>query len=424
MERLRFTRLPERGDAVLGVKGTNNIVFLKAESFSGLSDIDQDTYEPLGTIFKRDGNIVKWINIENASKTWCERYSYKLSVTVGATSGVISIRQASDSWAANHQYTISWTNAFADDATHRAEVVAALNAFFAANDPFTANLQDWKAEEVDGQINVHFYYQDWRQAGYNTASSGFGFTANLLPEIPALANMLRKHGGTGGEGAISSWERALAYFRQDLNSSTYNPTSTVTSIKTTYPVCLPGYLGTSQYSGGDRCALLRETYGPGEAGWLKYMESCKPVYPTDWGNMGMTPEMAERWSGIMAAKIYSSQKRTNEPMCKAAYYCANVEHATTPKGTFRLPTTQEVAEILDGVQYGTNNSRNSDILNETQAKLQGSAVSNGSLYWSCFRYSGYSAWGASGSTGFFGNGGMYYGYLAVPVSLYDLRKQA
>ena len=93
-------------------------------------------------------------------------------------------------------------------------------------------------------------------------------------------------GGTGGEGAISSWPIALAYFRADNSSTTYNPSSDVTDIKRGYPICLPGYLGTSTYQ-SDHCAALRAVYGEGEAGWLKFMESCLPVVPSDFGNMGM-----------------------------------------------------------------------------------------------------------------------------------------
>ena len=373
MSNLRFTLLPKRGDAVLGDLQTKQLVFLKEDSFSALSDIDQSKYEIIGVVYKRVGNKVKYLNIANASKKWAERWPLKLTVAANATSGVLSIRESSDSWAANHDYTITWTNAFVDVETSGAEVVAALNAYFAANSPFKGTEQDWYAVIEDGNIIVHCAFTDYRQS-YNTGKSGFTAAANLVPEIPALANMLRRNGATGGEGAISNWYRALAYFRADNSSTTYNPNTDVTSVKRGYPICLPGYLGTSQYQ-SDHCAALRAIYGEGEAGWLKFMESCLPVEDTDWGNMGM--DIGKEYTKIMVSKTYVSQAHAEPtPVCPAADYCYNIEHQTTSKGTFYLPSPKELYEVLDGIQYGTNGSRNADVVNKTLNKLNGSAISN------------------------------------------------
>jgi hypothetical protein len=421
MSNLRFTLLPKRGDAVLGDLQTEQLVFLKEDSFSALSDIDQSKYEIIGVVYKRVGNKVKYLNIANASKKWAERWPLKLTVAANATSGVLSIRESSDSWAANHDYTITWTNAFVDVETSGAEVVAALNDYFAANSPFKGTEQDWYAVIEDGNIIVHCAFTDYRQSN-NTGKSGFTAAANLVPEIPVLANMLRRSGATGGEGAISNWYRALAYFRADNSSTSYNPSTDVTSVKRGNPICLPGYLGTSQYQ-SDHCAALRAVYGEGEAGWLKFMESCLPVEDTDWGNMGM--DIGKEYTRIMVSKTYVSQAHpTPTPVCPAADYCYNIEHQATPKGTFYLPSPKELYEILDGIQYGTNGSRNADVVNKTLNKLNGSAISNGSSCWSAGRYSSSNAWGADGVVGFFGSGYMYGSNLVVPVSLFTLQSKA
>lgn len=421
MSNLRFTLLPKRGDAVLGDLQTKQLVFLKEDSFSALSDIDQSKYEIIGVVYKRVGNKVKYLNIANANKKWAERWPLKLTVAANATSGVLSIRESSDSWAANHDYTITWTNAFVDMETSGAEVVAALNDYFAANSPFKGTEQDWYAVIEDGNIIVHCAFTDYRQFN-NTGKSGFTAAANLVPEIPALANMLRRSGQAGGEGAISNWYRALAYFRADNSSTTYNPSTDVTSVKRGYPICLPGYLGTSQYQ-SDHCAALRAIYGEGEAGWLKFMESCLPVEDTDWGNMGM--DIGKEYTKIMVSKTYVSQAHAEPtPVCPAADYCYNIEHQTTPKGTFYLPSPKELYEILDGIQYGTNGSRNADVVNKTLNKLNGSAISNGSHCWSAGRSSSNLAWDPLGNSGFFGNRNMYYSHLVVPVSLFTLQSKA
>lgn len=418
MSKIQFTRIPNRGDAVLGDLNTGKVVFLRQDSFSSAADIDGTRYEIIGVVAKREGKKVLIVYKTNASRVWSKRYSHKLTVTAGATSGTLSIRQSSDSWAANHTYEISWTNAYVDDAEHRAEVVEALNTYFAANSPFKGAEQDWVAEVVGSEIHVHYSYTSWRQANYNAGTSGFALTANLLPEIPAIANILRRHGGTGGEGVISNWYCALAYFEGDNSSTTYNPNSDVTSVKRTYPICLPGYLGTSTYQ-SDHCAALRAVYGEGREGWLKFMASCLPVVPSDWGNMGM--DFGMKWTKIMAAKRFTSQALTNEPLCPAAYYCFNTPNVQAlPAGKWYMPTVKEVYDILDGVVYGTVNDRNADILNATLNKLGASAISNGAYVWSSSRCFGSNAWSAAGGGGFFYGYGMYSSYLAVPVSLYEL----
>ena len=275
--------------------------------------------------------------------------------------------------------------------------------------------QDWFAvKESDDSITLHFAYTDYRQSSYNSGKSGFTLTANLLPDVKALANIRRKNGATGGEGVISSWERALAYFRADNSSTTYNPNADVTDVKRTYPICLPGYLGTSQYQ-SDHCAFLRSIYGEGEAGWLKFMQSCLPVLPSDWGNMGMRDGKAR--TQLLASKFYTSHKKTDPtPLCSAAYYAANIETATLPKGTFSLATTEEVFEILDGIKYGTNGSRDADKVNALQNRMGKSAISNGSYLWSCLRSSANNAWYANGYVGFFYSVSMYYACVVVPVA--------
>jgi hypothetical protein len=428
MAKLRFTRVPERGDICLGNLTTKQVLFAKADSVEALADIDQSKYEINGVVAARDGNDVLIVFKENASKTWAERYQFSLSVTEGTTAGKLAVNDASN-WAAYTVYTIPITE-FENTAEGKATLVSELNAFFQDTDNPVFQTQDWVAELAeDGTVNINFAYTDYRQASVtykpsdtavNRGSDGFTIAANAMPDIPFLANVLRKNGYAGADGAISSMTKALAYFRSDLNNATYNPTSNVASIKRNYPICLPGYLGTSQYSGGDRCALLRSVYGDGEQGWLKFMKSCLPVYPTEWGLMGWGDDIASELTKALAAKRYSSQKKTNEPMCKAACYCDDKATLSLPKGKWHLPSLEQIAQILDGVQYNVVNNRNADVLNKSLNKINGSAVSCSSLLWSAFRVSANLAWFANGNVGFFNGGNFYVSYVAVPVSLFKL----
>ena len=150
------------------------------------------------------------------------------------------------------------------------------------------------------------------------------------------------------------------------------------------------------------------------------MQSCVPVYPTEWGTMGWGDDRASEFTRILAAKRYTSQKKTDEPMCKAAYYAAEKATVSLPKGKWHLPSVMQVAQILDGVQYSVVNNRNADILNKSLYKIGASAVSNASSIWSGFRYGANNAWLAYGSVGYFGYGYFYFGLTAVPVSLFQL----
>lgn len=404
------TKRPSRGDIVLKEIASKAVSYITLDSFV-LADVDTTKYEIIGVVYYRKGKDVGVVYKTNASKKWSERYYHKITgYTLDGTArtGVISIRESSSA-SANTDYTVSY------NATTKEGLCEQLNAFFQANNTFKT--QDWYAEIVDGEVNVHYAYTFYQQASYNTGKSGFAFTANLLPDYPALANMRRKHGGNGGEGAVSNMTRALTYFRSDLTSTTYNPSSDVTDIKRTYPVCLPAYLGTSANQ-SDHCALLRATYGEGEDGWKKFMESCLPVYPTDWGNMGMNNGKAR--TALLASKKYSSTIKTNEYLCPASAYAYNLETTTIEKGEFWLPTTREIAMILDGVQYSTTNDRNADVLNKALNKIGGSAISNGANWWSCLRFGASGAWCSNGYVGFFGGYYMDYACNVVPVSLYTI----
>ena len=424
MNDIIITQKPMRGDAVLGNLSTKKIVFATHESMMKTT-LDTQKYEYIGYVVHCKGRKVMYAfgNIASyPSKKWSERYSFKLTgYTLDGTerTGVLSIREASNSWASNVNYTVTY------QAETVAELVTQLNAFFLDTTNPVFQTQDWYAEaDGDGNITLHFAYTDYRQAVYNAGSDGFALTANFLPGAAALASIRRKHGGASGEGVISSWWRAIAYFRQDLSSSTYNPASNVTSIKTGYPVCLPGYLGKSTYRKDgetqlDYCALLRQTYGEGEAGWLKYMESMMPVCPTDYGNMGQR-DGHERTQYLAAQRYVSHKKTTPTVLCPAAYYCAEIETAILPKGTFHLPTVEELHYLLEDVRYSAAGGKDSDPINELQQHLNKSAVSNGSSFWSCLRNYTYSAWYANGNNGYYSSNSFYSSFVSVPFSLYEL----
>ena len=354
-----------------------------------------------------------------AGKPLSAIYQYRLNgFTCDGTArtGTLSIREASDSWAANHDYAISY------NAANELALVNQLNTYFKANEPFKT--QGWVAKlNDDNTIDLLFKYTDWRQSSYNTGKAGFALSANLFPEWVATTSMLRANGQRSGEGTITNWARALAYFRNDNSSTTYNPAKDVTSVKMSYPICLPGYLGTSQYQ-ADHCSYLRSVYGEGEQGWLKFMASFLPVRPTEYGSNGDKAKYgdARKNTYYLASQRYVDADGNTHPTSPAADFAANInyDHELLKKGQWVLPDSDLLFDVIGGIEYPTTNDRNADVINRALKAIGASALGNSSYVWSCSRINSGSGWSAGAYVGYAGGGSLCGAFLAVPLAIIDV----
>lgn len=358
-----------------------------------------------------------------ASKKMSNIYQHRLTgYTCDGTArtGVLSIREASDSWAANHDYTVNY------NAANELALVSQLNAYFKANEPFKT--QQWQAVlNDDNTIDLRYAYTDYRQAAYNKGTTGFALTANLLPEWIATSSMLRMNGQRSGEGTITNWSRALTYFRNDNSSTTYNPAKDVTSTKMSYPICLPGYLGTSAYQ-SDHCAYLRSIYGEGEQGWLKFMASFLPVRPTEYGTIGDKAKYgdARKNTYYLAGQKYEDVNGVMQPVSPAADFAANVafDHELLKKGQWVIPDSDLLFDVIGGIEYPTTNNRDADVINRALKAIGAPALGNNSYVWSCSRFNAGSGWFANGGAGFANSSALYSAYLAVPLVLLSVPQSA
>lgn len=397
-----FTALPKIGDAVVGERSTKKLKFITLESFDNAS-LGSD-YETIGVVYNRRGRKVKIVYKNNASKVWCTKWVLKLSgYTLDGTSrtGVITFRPDSSA-TANTDVTVTYK------ATTLQGLVDALNTAFAGNTVMVS--QHWVAYINGSDVCVEHDYTIWQQSSYNGAKDGFTAAPALMPEVESVADIRRRHGGGGGEGAISSWERAVAYYRTSTGTDTYQgyvPSPISNAKDRAYPIALQSYLGAN-------CAEIRKAFGEGEQGWLNCMAAYMSVCPTDYGNMGMR-------DGLARTKLIASYKDTfGNPVASAANYCYNIDTIALPKGNWYLPTVEDLTDLLRIIKYGTNGSVDSDPINKALAAMGGNTISNGSNLWSCCRSSSGGAWFAFGNCGFFGGNGLYGGLSAVPVSLYVL----
>lgn len=412
---MNIIRVPKKGDIAIKRKSDRALFYVDADSISSASDISSD-YEVCAVVVDIINGEALVVRPTEKSETWCDIMQYVLTgyVLDGAEhTSTISIRDNSNA-NANTDYDITYT------ASTIEALVDQLNAFFSATEAFVD--QDFYAFVKDGEILLQYHFTFSQQDLYIVGKNGFTIgVRDMLPEIFASTYLLRKNGVTSDEGVISKWYRALTYFRNDNASSNYNPTNVVTSVRITYPICLPGYLGKSTYRDGDKCAFMRSVYGEGEEGWLKCMRSFLPVYPTDWGVMNYSGKEITR---LLVSKRYNSLTKSNEVMCKAAYTAWSVKTDAIDEGEFWLPSPRELYFVDRDITYPSHGDRNSDALNKTLNKLGWSAVSNASYSWTSSRYYYRNAWCSYGDVGFFSYLNFYRSCVVHAVSLYPIAQQS
>ena len=246
--------------------------------------------------------------------------------------------------------------------------------------------------------------------------------AATAPEWADTTKMTRRNGKRSGEGTITNWPRALAFFRGDNSSTTYNPASDVTSKKVSYPICLPGYLGTSQYQ-SDHCAFLRGIYGEGEEGWLKFMEGFLPVRPSEYGIYDESKYGTEKLNTYYLAGItYAGQDGEVKYVSPAARLAATLghDHDLLKQGEWVLPGIDRVFSIVGRLRYPTTNDRDADPVNSALKAIGVSSLGNGSSVSSCSRYIQSSGWVAYGSGGYAGGYYLYGRGVAVPLVLLNV----
>lgn len=411
--------------SIVVLDGLHAMRFVSVETFSSASFMSN--FEIMGVVrvgvdhpsFR--GQIV--IGGRHESRVASEIYSYRLTgfVCDGTDrSGTLSIRDASDSWAANRDYVISY------NASSESELTSQLNEYFRNNEPFAA--QEWQAVlNSDNTIDLIYQYKAWQQSSYNSAKSGFALAHNLFPDWAATSNMLRRNGMRSGSGTITNLSRALAYFRNDSSSTSFNPSANVLTKKISYPICLPAYLGTSKYQ-SDHCAYLRSIYGEGETGWLKFMESFLPVRPTSFGSNGDKAKYGDSRKNTyyLASQKYTDINGILRPASPAAAYVASYgfDHELASKGNWVWGDSDLLFDLVGGLEYGTTNDPYADAYNGALKTIGWPALSNGSSVWSSSRYDANNGWYTSGGGGFANGYNLFYSCLVVPLLLLSVPQSA
>lgn len=325
--------------------------------------------------------------------------------------GTISIREASDNWAVNHDYVITYK---ADDV---ASFVAQLNEVFRAKDAFKT--QDWVATaDTDGNVTLNYKNQVWQQILYNTAKEGFSGSDVSAPDWISDLRILRANGYRKGEGVITNMYRAITFYRNDRNSTLYNPSTDVKSTKIGYPICLPGYLGTSKYQ-NDHCAYLRSVYGEGEEGWLKFLKSFLPVLPSEYGSLNRNKYSEMRDTYYLASIKYTGQDGVEKCASPAADYVTNIayDHELLAKGKWFIGDLQRIFSLVAPLNCSTTDDRNADKTNAALYAIGALQLGEYNNFLSSSRNQKYLVWVAFGQYGYANYNNLGSNSLVVPLVL-------
>ena len=403
-----FVKIPERGDACIGRLSDKKLFYIKADTLV-TSELDKSVWEVQGVVSHREGKKVTIVGLNNSGGiAFCDRMWYYFSgyTLDGSEHTIVLAIPTKANWDKNVEKTITYT------ANTVEEFISALNAAFEADADFTD--QDWYADlTADGRVRVHYVFATWQNYNF-TAKSGITKT-NSMPEVKQCTRLRRKSGQAAQIGGICSWHRALSYYHNDNGDKLElgGRKAEQRSLKQQWPINLPTWLGTSTKNPGDFCKALRDVYGEGEEGWLRFMRSCMSATDTDGGIM--------MYDGIEMGKLlssftYTSRKVTEQKyMCPASGWCASFSTSCLPAGSWHLPTPKELVELVRDITQGTGTS---DVLNRTIAAAGGKTISNGSGRWACARCNPCNAWSCSGTRGCLGAATMYDAWLAAsPLSL-------
>ena len=362
----------------------------------------------IGVVAHREGNRVYILHKATANKKWAEVFQW--SVTGDAMTDGVS-HTATIMISADEFAGFTWQTSNVDD------FAAALNTFLEANHPTDQPYSCYV--DTDGTVIV-------QQDNYTTYKAvtitGLTCTAHVGTEIGANQSAY-KINGVGGEGGIVNMERALVYFRADSSSTIYNP-SVEASLTPRYPICLPAYLGTSEYQ-SDHCSNLRAKYGQGEEGWLKFMEDMRVKYPAAKGILEPQFRDGKASTYKLAGVTYLHTDGTRHQKYPAAEYCAACGYSGVKglePGDWFLPSADDLLKIWPKITYSVPNSAAAaaDRINRALQKMGGSQLSNGTYAWTSSRYYTYVAWIFNGNYGYLYSGNFCYSGLAAPLALFEL----
>lgn len=334
-----FVKIPERGDACVGRLSDKKLFYIKADTLV-TSELDKSVWEVQGVVAYREGKRVVILGLFHTAKALCVRpWFYMTGFSLdGEEHTIVLDIYTKANLNKRVEKTLTYTASTVE------EFISALNAAFEADSDFTD--QDWFADNKAeaGQVRIHFD-SDKEELFDIKVKSGAKITLPL-PEIVRFSNRRARNGFSGRAFCLVYPVKDLAYYKADLGlGSGGGRVEEQTSVKQSIPINLPTWLGISDKNPGDYCKKLRDVYGEGEDGWVRFMKSMTPILHCDCGVNIM--KSGKAITKKLANFSFVSRKVTiPQPMCEAISHTNEFHLTCLSPDDWYIPSLEEFFNIF------------------------------------------------------------------------------
>lgn len=399
--------IPKRGDAVVA-DADNNVRFIARDSYKALpagwkkigavaavygrkvlvtgeakAKKWSDVYQYIVTGWKADGaNHVCAVTLHNTPDG---EFTYNLASTLTAEQQVIEFANQLNAWLLEHELANYHYSAYVDEGN------------------------------VILQLDNYTEYQN------TTTIAGLTLTPNVGTELPETTSIY--------------WDETRQTYWAQLNKhrfyTYYSTRGRVPTDKVTLGAAPKDPVNYESFAGNEFCVELRAAYcadpsSPTDDDYKAYLAAEFPVLVPDMrGVLGPAFRDGKANTYKLAGKTYLAPDGVRQIKYLAADYCANYGFEGVKgfeQGDWYLPTMLELFDIIGPVTYPVpiSDASKADELNRMLKAMGLPQIGNGSYVWTSCRCNTDGAWFFYGGNGLAGNGYFYYGYLAVPVALYEI----
>lgn len=400
-----ITTNPQCGDIIFH-DAAKKVFFVKLDTYN--ASAAPSGWVPMGVVAYREGDKAAIVS-PSSSQSYRFLNVLRMDVTgmkldgVEHTSSVVLDGVASGS--------------FVYIATTKAEFAQQLNTWLSTHSPSGYPYSCYL--DLDDSDRVILQYDNYSKHPSTTTMSGMSLAYTMDVEGAGYRHIVRSGDITRG---IFNLDRAVQYFRQDLSSDSFNPLSTIPT-NPWYIVCLPAYLGTSQYRDADYGATIRAKYGEGEEGWLNYMRWT--VIDETALRAGTAPHLrnTKKMTEVLGSKLYLKPDGTTAIFSPYVNYIHTFGYEGVQGcdiGDWQGVSVYDNVKIMKVIKYGlTGVARTADPINRSLQLIGKRAYSCSANYWLLPPCSGSSGLYSQGN-GYCGETGARSGLGAVPLLLYDL----
>ena len=393
---------PEVGDAVYH-DNNGKIHYFKHDTIRAAQM--PNIFTPVGVVLPDPAGRIRIGYINGASKKWADVFRWVVTGSAMTDGAEHTAAFTANSVSVN----VTWQAE--DIETFAAAVQAAIGSQSFGGHAYSCYVDD------DKVYIQHDTYTEWKEPTF----AGLTLTRDIGTKITADSNAYKEN-GVGSEGAVYSISRAISVLSSDRTESWANPTTDVAG-ETTYPVCLPAYLGESAVAGADHCAWLRAKYGEGYEGWINYLKHMMPRIPASRG--ALRDQLSDGYKNTYAHAYdtYKTPTGVIKPLYPAFDYAAGINFPVEglERGKWFVMSLREMSAVKKEITLGGPgvSAATADVINRTLNAMGGTLEGNDAYMWCSSRYYAYYAWGANAGYGYLSGNNFYLSIRVWPCVLLE-----